>query len=124
MMRAGSRHAAHTVVKSCLNTRGFAFVLFEGPLAPVDWSVREARGSRKDARCLARVSAILDQYLPDVLVVSPSVERRVTFNVRDCNLIQHSFRAILGDRLKSVEVEGGARIRIIERTGSLYSPMF
>src|SRR5258708_20321545 len=52
-----------------LNTRGFAFVLFEGPLAPVDWSVREMRGSRKDARCLARIVTILDQYLPDVLVL-------------------------------------------------------
>jgi Holliday junction resolvasome RuvABC endonuclease subunit len=52
-----------------LNTRGSAFVLFEGPLAPVDWSVREIRGSRKHARCLARIVTILDQYLPDVLVL-------------------------------------------------------
>ena len=52
-----------------LNTRGFAFVLFEGPLAPVDWSVREMRGARKHARCLARIVTILDQYLPDVLVL-------------------------------------------------------
>ena len=52
-----------------VNTRGFAFVLFEGPLAPVDWSVREMRGPRKHARCLARIVAILDQYLPDVLVL-------------------------------------------------------
>jgi hypothetical protein len=52
-----------------LNTRGFAFVLFEGPLAPLDWSVREMRGPRKHARCLARVVTILDQYLPDVLIL-------------------------------------------------------
>jgi Holliday junction resolvasome RuvABC endonuclease subunit len=52
-----------------LNTRGFAFVLFEGPLAPVDWSVREMRGPRKHARCLAKIVTILDQYLPDVLVL-------------------------------------------------------
>src|SRR5258708_34838862 len=58
-----------------LNTRGFAFVLFEGPLAPVDWSVREMRGSRKDARCLARIVTILDQYLPDVLVLQDTSEQ-------------------------------------------------
>ena len=52
-----------------LNTRGFAFVLFEGPLAPVDWSVRELRGPRKDARCLERIVTILDRHLPDVLVL-------------------------------------------------------
>ena len=52
-----------------LNTRGFAFVLFEGPLAPLDWSVREMRGPRKHARCLAKIVTLLDQYLPDVLVL-------------------------------------------------------
>ncbi len=63
-----------------LNTRGFAFVLFEGPLAPVDWSVREVRGPKKYARCLARIVGILDQYSPDVLVLqdtSPRGTRRV-----------------------------------------------
>lgn len=52
-----------------LNTRGFAFVLFEGPLAPFDWSVREIRGPGKYARNLARIVALLDQYLPEVLVL-------------------------------------------------------
>ena len=52
-----------------VNTRGFAFVLFEGALAPVDWSVRELRGPRKHARCIARIVTLLDQYLPDVLVL-------------------------------------------------------
>src|SRR5215472_9824103 len=52
-----------------LNTRGFAFVVFEGQLVPVDWSVRELRGPRKHAQCLVRIVAILDQYLPQVLVL-------------------------------------------------------
>src|SRR5579864_1567861 len=51
------------------NTRGVAFVLFEDPLSPVDWSVRETRGPGKDARCLARIINILDQYLPDIVVL-------------------------------------------------------
>jgi len=29
------------------NTRGFAFVLFEGPLSPFDWGVKEVRGRGK-----------------------------------------------------------------------------
>src|SRR5262249_88823 len=52
-----------------VNTRGFAFVLFEGPLAPVDWRVRELGGPRKDGGWLGTIVAILDQYLPDVLVL-------------------------------------------------------
>jgi len=69
------------------NTRGFAFVLFEGPLSPLDWSVREMRGPRKDARCLARIVSILDQYLPDIIVLqdtsaqgTPRAQPLVTLN--------------------------------------------
>lgn len=54
------------------NTRGFAFVLFEGPLSPFDWGIQEVRGARKQARCLTRLTAILDRYTPDVVVVQDS----------------------------------------------------
>jgi len=62
------------------NTRGFAFVVFEGPLAPVDWGVKEVRGRQKSPLCLLRIAALLDQYRPDVLVLqdtSPTGTRRV-----------------------------------------------
>jgi len=52
-----------------LNTRGFAFVLFESSLSPVDWGMKESRGPRKHAQCLAKVTSILDQSQPDVLVL-------------------------------------------------------
>jgi Holliday junction resolvasome RuvABC endonuclease subunit len=51
------------------NTRGFAVVLFEGPLSPIDWGVKEMRGRRKHARALTRVNKLLDRYEPDVLVI-------------------------------------------------------
>jgi hypothetical protein len=38
-----------------LNSRGFAFVIFEGELAPLDWSIVEARGSEKREKILAPV---------------------------------------------------------------------
>ncbi len=52
-----------------VNTRGFAYVLFEGPLAPYDWSVREIRGSQKFVQCLTKIVAMLDRHLPEVLVL-------------------------------------------------------
>ena len=51
------------------NTRGFAFVLFEGHLSPFDWGLCEMRGPQKHRRCLARVIKIFDRYQPDFLVV-------------------------------------------------------
>lgn len=62
-----------------LNTRGFAFVVFEGPLSPVDWGVKEIRGRRKNTRCLSALRRIFNQYEPAVLVLqdtSPEGTRR------------------------------------------------
>jgi hypothetical protein len=52
-----------------LNTRGFAFILFEGPLSPFDWRVKEVRGRGKDGRCLAKIEGIIVRYQPDILVL-------------------------------------------------------
>jgi hypothetical protein len=52
-----------------LNTRGFAFVLFEGMLAPVDWGIVELRGKDRRARTIERVSTLLARYVPDLLVL-------------------------------------------------------
>src|SRR5215470_7711482 len=52
-----------------LNARGFAFVVFEGPLAPLDWSIVEARGGDKREKILARVNSLFNRYRPDVVVL-------------------------------------------------------
>lgn len=51
------------------SARGFAFVVFEGPLSPVDWNVKEVRGRHKNQRCLIGITAVLERYRPDVLVL-------------------------------------------------------
>lgn len=57
------------------NTRGFAFVVFEG-LLPVDWGVSEAEGSDRHETCLRRVATLLVKYSPDVLLLRDSSEAR------------------------------------------------
>jgi hypothetical protein len=52
-----------------LNSRGFAFVLFEGTLSPYDWGVFDARGPEKDRHVVHKVRCLLRQYVPDVLVM-------------------------------------------------------
>lgn len=48
--------------------RGLAFVLFEGPLSPVDWGVKEIRGKRKNARSFDAAKRLIAGLRPDVLV--------------------------------------------------------
>jgi hypothetical protein len=52
-----------------LNSRGFAFVLFEGTLSPYDWGVFDVRGPQKDRHVVDKVRRLLHQYAPDVLVI-------------------------------------------------------
>jgi Holliday junction resolvasome RuvABC endonuclease subunit len=74
------------VLSAYVNTRGFAFVLFEGSaLSPFDWGIQEVRGPRRQHRCLSSVVAIMDRYRPDILVIqdtSASGTRRALRLVR------------------------------------------
>jgi hypothetical protein len=69
-----------------LNTRGFAFVLFESPLAPFDWGTPEIRGTRKHERCLNKIAAIIDHYEPEGLVLQDMSEEGTTRTRRIVNL--------------------------------------
>ena len=51
-----------------LNSRGFAFVLFEGPLAPLAWRIVEARGDKREP-IVNRVSSLFARYKPHVVVL-------------------------------------------------------
>ena len=60
----------HNLLAACyLNARGHAFVLFEGPLTPIDWGVVEVRGKERRKRTIERTRTFLTRYLPDVLVL-------------------------------------------------------
>ncbi|HSE37313.1 MAG TPA: hypothetical protein VLG74_08430 [Blastocatellia bacterium] len=68
------------VLSIYLNTRGFAFIVFEGHLSPFDWGIRETRGPGKRQVCRPRITQLFDRYAPDLLVIqdtSPHGTRRV-----------------------------------------------
>ena len=49
-------------------SRGFGFVVFEGPEHLIDWGLKEAR-REKATRCLRQVKQLIEMYHPDVLVI-------------------------------------------------------
>lgn len=51
------------------NSRGFAFVVFESGLAPLDWGLIEIRGDNKNRECLRRIGALFGRYEPAVLIL-------------------------------------------------------
>lgn len=52
-----------------LTYRGFAYTLFESPLSPVDWGIKGIQRSQRNARCLKAVTALLERFQPDTLVI-------------------------------------------------------
>lgn len=70
-------------------SRGFGFVVFEGPKRLVDWGVIHVRQD-KQLRCLAFVSRLLDRYAPDVLVL----ENHKSRSSRRCRRVRQLLRAI------------------------------
>lgn len=76
-------------------TRGFAFTLFEGPLTPVDWGVKELAGADRNARCVQEVAALAERYRPDVLVI----EDYLTDSKRRAERIARLYQSIDGTAL-------------------------
>jgi hypothetical protein len=70
-----------------LQTRGFAYVLFDESHIPIDWGVYEARGADKNARSLLRIDSLLELHTPHVLVLQDMSERgtRRARRIRDLN---------------------------------------
>ena len=50
-------------------SRGIAFVLFEGPLAPFDWGIKEFRNTDKNAASLGHVEQLIELYQPSHIVI-------------------------------------------------------
>ena len=65
-----SRHRGNELVLAIYpQTSGFAFVLFKGWDAPLDFGAYEVRGGEKNVRCLKRAESLLALHSPDVLVL-------------------------------------------------------
>jgi hypothetical protein len=92
-------------------SRGFAFVLFEGWLAPVDWGVYEARGKDKNARCLRRIDSLLAMHTPGVLVLQDMSERG-TRRARRIRELNH-YVADLAEQ-RGILVSTYSRARVVE----------
>jgi LmbE family N-acetylglucosaminyl deacetylase len=69
------------------NTRGFAFVLFEGPFAPVDWGLVRLRGAEKNRTGVARLAELLSRQRPDVVLLEDMFDgnSRRHDRIRDLN---------------------------------------
>lgn len=63
------RRGHNLVIAIHLQKRGFAFVLFEGWLAPLDWGVQDIRAPSKNRRSLQRIKLLLELHTPDELII-------------------------------------------------------
>jgi len=52
-------------------SRGFGYVVFEGPFTVHDWGTVVARGE-KNAVCLRKLDSMLERYLPEALLLEAS----------------------------------------------------
>jgi len=61
---------------------GFAFILFEGPLAPYEWGIRYASRKTKRGDTLEQIKQIIEEYRPITLVIEDAEEKRSRRSLR------------------------------------------
>ncbi len=57
-------------------SRGFGFVLFEGPESPYDWGIREIKEKHRNTKTLEAIKELIERYRPEALVFEATEERR------------------------------------------------
>jgi hypothetical protein len=98
-------------------SRGFGWVLFEGPLAPVDWGLASVRAKRS-ARSLVRFERLLTRYAPSTVVFEEFGEdsRRRYERIPD---LCRQMIALAGEREIHARVYSRASVReTFERSGA------
>jgi hypothetical protein len=83
------------------NARGFAHVVFEGPLSPVDWGMSDVYGTQKNRACAQLISKVLRRHRPDTLLIrevgegAPRTNRRLAALVRQIELQAEETGAVI-----------------------------
>ena len=68
-MNGWNRPARELVLAVHSFSRGFAYVLAEGPLSPVDWAVREVRKRDRNSHCLSLIADLVNRHEPHAVVL-------------------------------------------------------
>jgi Holliday junction resolvasome RuvABC endonuclease subunit len=77
-------------------SRGFGWVLFEGPLRPVDFGIVSAKVNRS-AQCMTRFEEILDRYQPTALILEKYGAKDSKRSER-IRILAQSMRGFAGNR--------------------------
>lgn len=63
-------------------SRGYAFVLFEGPGMPCDWGIKEVKEKHRNVKMMESVKNLIEKYHPEVLVIESSIPGRYRRSAR------------------------------------------
>ena len=68
MNRMDRAQGDHLVLAIHPISLGMTYALFEAPLSPIDWGLKDTRGRRRNARSLEVAKHLIDSLRPDTLV--------------------------------------------------------
>src|SRR3989441_3743103 len=84
-------------------TRGFGFVILEGPEHLVDWGMKEVR-KNKAARSLKQLADLIEHYQPDVIVAEDCMDKHCRRSSRVRELIQEILELAVNKKVKTDSV--------------------
>lgn len=90
-------------------SRGFGYVLFEGPFAPHDWGAITVKNNKSIA-CLDRLEKLLDRFTPECLILEESGQG-VTRRHQRLTRLYRSMASVAGSRSIDVFVYTKAQIQ-------------
>ncbi len=58
-------------------SKGFSYVVFEGPESPYDWGTKHFAGQYKNQRCIEAIKKIIDQHQPYAIILEDTHDTEI-----------------------------------------------
>jgi Holliday junction resolvasome RuvABC endonuclease subunit len=97
-------------------SKGFGFVVLEGPVVLIDWGVKHASGDRNH-RCLKLVVELIGRYQPDVFVVEDTRAKGSRRCLRVRRLIDDLLALVQEHQLRARRISRQTVRRYFARSG-------
>lgn len=96
-MLEGSSRPPRRVLAIDLSSRGFGFVVLEGPTKPVDWGTQQVCGDKR-TRTIMKIGNLIALYRPDLIVLEDTAGAgsrrctRVRLLIQELTILRSDYR--------------------------------
>lgn len=100
-------------------SKGFAFVLFQGPTVPFDWGLRGIRNPSRNRKCVEAIADLIEQFQPLSIILEDTSERESRRTARIRRLYQAIVHLAVANAIDVHRIEKASIKKVFASVGAV-----